>query len=169
MTPELDRAIREGLCACFPADVDTFRRTRAWHGSVPAFSVLVGDERLVIAHLGVVERVIRVGEQNVNIAGVQNVFVRPEYRGNGLVDRILRVSMDEALQRRIDVGMLFCLPVLEKIYARNGWIALPYRQVHATRSNGERYVLDEKNILMFHPLIRRDFPEGSIDLCGDDW
>jgi len=169
MTPEIDAAIRDGLCACFPADVATFSRTRAWHGSGPAYTVLIGEERCVVAHLGAVQRLIGVGQESLSIAGVQNVFVRPEHRGRGVVDRLLVAAMEEAKRRSIGAGLLFCLPKLEGIYARNGWRVIPWRKIWARRASGERYVLDEKNIAMFYPLRRESFPEGEIDLRGDDW
>jgi len=164
-----DMAIRDGLCVCFPANRDVFAQTRAWHGSAPAFTVLLEDDRRIIAHVGVVQRTIRVGEADLAIAGVQNVFVLPGFRGRGLADRVLAVAMADAMWRRLDAGLLFCLPALEKVYARCGWKTLPRRTVHATRATGERYVLDDRNIMMFFPLLAREFPAGEIDLRGDDW
>lgn len=164
-----DAAVKQGLCACFPGDVPVFSHTRAWHGSAPAYSVLIEDGQQVVAHVGVVDRVIEAGDERVRIAGVQNVFVRAEFRGRGLVDEVMRASMAEATNRGMDAGMLFCLPALEKVYARAGWRTLPPRTVWATRANGERYRLDEKNLLMFHPLAKEAFPAGTIDLNGDDW
>lgn len=169
MSPELDEAIRAGLCICFPNDAAVFSQTRAWHGSAPAYSVVVEQDHQVIAHVGVVQRTLRVGSGPLSIAGVQNVFVLPDHRGRGLADRIMTAAMDQALRRRIDVGLLFCLPTLERLYRRLGWLALGQREVWATHSAGQRYRPDPKNVLMFHPLLRRDFPAGPIDLCGDDW
>jgi hypothetical protein len=37
----LDIAIRETLCRCFPASRDVFSRQRSWHGSRPAWTVLI--------------------------------------------------------------------------------------------------------------------------------
>jgi hypothetical protein len=169
MDPATDAAIRSGLCACFPNDIAIFSQTRAWHGSGPAFCVLMEAGGEAVAHTGVVDRTIRVGADRLRIAGVQNVFVLPRHRGRGLVDQAMRMSMEEAERRRMDAGLLFCIPALEKLYARTGWQTLSPRPVWATRSGGERYRLDEKNILMFHPLLHHAFPEGEIDLNGDDW
>lgn len=169
MDPASDAAIRRGLCECFPGDIPVFSRTRAWHGSAAAFSVLMESGGEVVAHVGVVDRTIRAGSGRLRIGGVQNVFVLPTHRGRGMVDEIMRKSMAEAHRRGMDAGLLFCLPALEKIYARTGWQTLSLRPVWATRSTGGRYLLNEKNITMFHPLLRRTFPEGELDLHGDDW
>lgn len=169
MDPATDAAVRRGLCACFPNDIAIFSQTRAWHGSASAFSVLMEAGGEVVAHAGAVDRIIRAGADRVRIAGVQNVFVLPRHRGRGLVDQAMRMSMEEAERRHMDAGLLFCIPALENLYARTGWHTLPPRPVWATRSSGERYRLDEKNILMFHPLRLRTFPDDEIDLNGDDW
>lgn len=169
MDQATDRAIKAGLCACFPGNESVFSQTRAWHGSAPAFTVLLERDGRVITHVGVVQRTVSVGGMDVRVAGVQNVFVLPEYRGRGLGDRVLHAAMAEAMWRKLDLGLLFCLPALEKVYARCGWKTLPRRTVRATRAGGQRYVLDEKNIMMFYPLAMEQLPPGEIDLRGDDW
>ncbi len=164
-----DHAIKAALVVCFPDAVANFSQTRVWHGSAPAYTVLMESDGTVIAHLGVVQREIRVGDQPVSMAGVQNVCVRPEHRGRGLVDQILNESMLEAHRRHIDLGLLFCVPKLEKVYARCGWRPATPRVIQATRTSGERYQLDDHNILMFHPLRIDQLPPGDIDLIADDW
>jgi GNAT superfamily N-acetyltransferase len=169
MESALDAAIRRGLCECFPGDIGVFSGTRAWHGSAPAFSAIIERRGRIIAHAGVVDRMIAAGDERLRIAGVQSVFVLPGHRGGGLSGRVLKTAMDEGLRRRMDGGLLFCLPGMAKIYARTGWAILPARPVWAQRGDGSRYLLDGKNLLMFHPLMRRSFPDGPIELNGDDW
>ena len=50
-----------------------------------------------------------------------------------------------------------------------GWRLLPNENVHRMDENGEILLLPVKNIAMFHPLKRRDFPAGAISLEGNDW
>jgi predicted acetyltransferase len=169
MDAATDRAIKVGLCASFPNDAATFSQTRAWHGSAATYSVLIEESGAVVAHVGVVVRTITASGTPVAMAGPQNVYVIPTRRGRGLVNRVMAASMEEAKRRGLDVGLLFCLPSLENIYKRCGWRTLPATTVHATRTNGERYVLDEHNLLMFYPLKVQAFPPGEIDLNGDDW
>jgi predicted N-acetyltransferase YhbS len=169
MPSATDRAIRNGLCASFPNDADVFAQTRAWHGSAPTLSVVRQEGPLIVAHVGIVVRTIAVGLTNVTIAGVQNVFVLPSHRGTGLVDRLMTTAMREAGKRKLECGLLFCLPVLQRVYARTGWVTLPTRPIYATSASNGRYLLEDKNVLMFHPLSRTDFPAHPIDLRGDDW
>ena len=183
MPPELDAAIRRGLCLSFPKDAEHFRLGRDWHGSGPAYSVVVLDavpvvavpvgrqataSPEVVAHAGVVDRVIDAGGVPVRVAGVLNVFVVPSQRGRGLVHRVMSAAMAEAARRGFDCGLLFCVPELQKVYERTGWILLPPAQITRV-AEGRELPLPEGNIAMFLPLARPDFPSGDIHLRGNDW
>ena len=168
MSPSLDAAIREGLCLCFPADAAVFGQTRAWHGSRPEFSVVLREAERVVAHVGVVDRTIRVGETSLRVAGVQNVFVLPEHRGRGLSGQVLQAAMAQAAARHFEGGLLFCVPRLEKVYAACGWHGLGVREVVRTE-DGRDISIPDKNIAMFYPLQISVFPAGLVHLRGNDW
>ncbi len=168
ITPELDQAIRHTLCASFPNDDGNFSLTRKWHGSGPEYTVLMQSERKVIAHVGVVDRQIDIGGVPLHVAGVQNVCVLPDWRGKGLSDRVMIAAMQEAETRGYDCGLLFCIPVLEKVYARVGWISLGVRDVIRTE-NGQDLPIPDKNIAMYYPIKVKSLPEGIIHLRGNDW
>jgi predicted N-acetyltransferase YhbS len=168
MPPCLDDKIREGLCTCFPPDAPVFSRSRAWHGSTPEYSVVLEDEDLVIAHVGVVGRTIAVGGTPLRVAGVQNVYVLPEYRGKHLSTGVMRAAMTEAAHRDLDCGLLFCVPSLERVYASCGWQNLGRRRVVRVE-HGREVPIPDKNIAMFHPIRVTAFPDGLIHLCGNDW
>jgi GNAT superfamily N-acetyltransferase len=168
MPPLLDAAIRASLCDCFPADTAVFHQTRAWHGSKPSFTVLLEKQNRVIAHVGVVDRTIRAGDTPLRVAGVQNVFVLPGFRGQGLSSQVLRTAMAEAARRDFDGGLLFCVPQLEKVYAPHGWQGLGWREVIRVEE-GREIPIPDKNIAMFNPLRIAVFPDGRIHLQGNDW
>ena len=142
---------------------------RAWHGCAPAWSVVLEDASgNLLAHVGIVDRTVSVGRQSYRIGGVQNVFVLPQFRGRGLVDQVMAASMDEARRREFDCGLLFCVPELEKVYGRCGWKKLP--EVPVVRvEEGKELPLPGKNIAMSYPLVRGEFPGGTIHLRGNDW
>lgn len=168
MPEPLDAAIRKGLCACFPADAGVFSKTRAWHGSASSYSVVCEDGGEVVAHIGVVDRRISAGGSELRVAGVQNVFVLPSMRGTGLCGKLMASAMEEAARRDFDCGLLFCVPKLEKAYAASGWIGLGVREV--TRiEDGREIPIPDKNIAMYRPLAEPGFPDGSINLGGNDW
>jgi predicted acetyltransferase len=165
----IDAAIRKSLCTVFPDGISTFAQTRAWHGSTSSWTHFIEKKGEVIAHLGVIDRTIMVGDKSIRIAGIQGVIVLPEYRGQGLSDRLLIASMDESRHRGFDLGLLFCLPILEKVYTRCGWCSLSRRNIIRIDESGNEKSLPEKNIAMEYPLHLQTFPEGDIHLQGNDW
>jgi len=186
ITPSQDAAIRALLCLAFPQDVATFSKTRAWNNSAPAFTSLIeetnpigGGVNHIIAHIGVVDRTIRIQSIQASslkpqdsiplrVAGIQNVAVHPDHRGKGLTDQTMQLAMTEAKSRNFDLGLLFCLPQLEKLYARLGWKILPETPVTRIHE-GKDTALPGKNIAMFFPLAKPHFPPRPIHLNGDDW
>lgn len=169
MDPALDRAIKDSMCECWPEFRDVFSRTRAWHGSHPAYSVAIEDEGRVTAHVSVHVRAVRVGDEQVTVAGIMNVIVVPDRRGRGLSAQVMGPAMDEALRRGLDFGLLFCAPEIEKVYASCGWQTVPTVEVTRIDENGNECGLPGANIAMVHPLKRADFPVGPIHLMGNDW
>ncbi len=170
LPPEVDARIRAALAAAFPADAAVFARTRAWHGSAPAFTLLLEtQEGKVAAHLGVVEREVCFGSEAVRIGGLQNVFVATPFRGQGLARRLLAAAGAEMRRRGADAGLLFCKPALEPLYARNGWATLPGQMGVRVDAVGAEHPLDSGTVVMFLPLKRATPPEGVLHLCGNDW
>ncbi len=165
----MDRKIKSGLCRCFPNDAKNFSQTRAWHGSFPAFSVIVEDQGIVLAHVGIVDRVIKVANTGLRVGGLQNVFVLESCRGKGLFDNIMVTAMKESGRLGFDAGLLYCVPALEKVYARCGWKLLPENKIIRINEDGKKLALPEKNIAMFYPLKINEFPAGTIYLQGNDW
>jgi predicted N-acetyltransferase YhbS len=164
----LDARIKSTLVACFPKDAAVFSRTRAWHGSAPAFSAIAAAGALVVGHVGVVERTIRVGDTPLRVGGVQNVAVLPASRGQGLMRRMLEASMEEARRRGYDAGLLFTGPELLAAYGRCGWIGLGERPVVRVDESGQELRFTATST-MWIPLARDNFPAGLVHLNGNDW
>ena len=168
MTPELDAHIREGLCLCFPKDREAFINSRSWHGSNPAFCGIIEDAGKVVAHVGVVDRTVRIDDSPVRAAGVMNVFVLPSHRGRRLSDIVTSAAMAEAAGQGFDLGLLFCTCPLVSVYTRMGWI-LAENPVFRMES-GTECALPEGNVPMFLAMGRQAISTGAIiRLCGNDW
>lgn len=168
LSPDIDSAIRELLCNCFPADVEVFSCTRYWHDSVPTYSLVYWKYNRVAGHVGVVLRKIRVGEVSVMVAGIQNLAVAPELRGKGVGYQLMIEAMNEAVRLNIHYGLLFCLPELKRFYTSLGWTKTRVR-VTMVDKNGQSVPILAKNIVMFKELAVEKFPEGNINLQGSDW
>ena len=166
----LDQALREGLVVCFPADREYFQRQSWWH-CVPVFRVLGrNDKGSIVAHTAVVERTIIVGPNlaKVRVAGIQSLYVLPDYRNTGLSDKVMSIAMDEANKRGFDAGLLFCTNQLEKVYRRMGWTKIDIA-VYMADKKKNKTLIPAKNITMFYPLKKKKLPTGDIDLAGTDW
>ncbi|MEI6166635.1 MAG: GNAT family N-acetyltransferase [bacterium] len=168
MTQEEDRAIRDLLCACFPADRSVFATTRAWHGSVPTYSLLAQQDGQPCGHVGCVVRTIRVDMCPVCVLGIQNLAVVPECRGSGLGAQLITAATNEASARGIPFGLLFCVPELERFYADLGWYTLRVRALMDYLGETDSPI-PGKNIAMAKDLAGLPFPRGDIHLCGADW
>jgi len=170
IAPDLDKAIRDLLVECFPADRQYYGRQSWWH-CVPAYRVIARDSRgTIVAHAGVVDRTVSVGDNRskMRVAGVQGFCVSKDHRGTDLSRRMMFIAMEEAIKRRFDAGLLFCIDELEAVYTGMGWRKL----------NSDVYMHDEqkgktpipaKNITMFYPPGKSHFPPGDVDLAGTDW
>lgn len=168
LSPEEDAAIRHGLCLAFPKDAHVFSQTRAWHGSGPSFSALLESDGAILAHVGVVDRTVRVGDLSFRAAGVQNVYSLPNARGRGLAKKALACAMGAAAERGYDIGLLFCVPELEAYYAGDGWRFAPVEGV-VRLEDGRPLPLPKDNIAMFLPFRLDGIPSGVLHLCGNDW
>ena len=168
LSPDLDRAIRDLLCLCFPPDVPVFSQTRYWHGTAPEYSFFRREAGLVTGHVGIVRRTIRIGSRQVTIAGVQNLAVSPDRRQTGLGALLMIRALNEARRRGIDFGLLFCVPGLARFYTSLGW-QIQNRLFFWADENGGRVPIPEKNIGMALNLGPDPFPAGDVDLQGRDW
>lgn len=170
ISQDLDEEIRDFLVECFPADREYFGRQSWWH-CVPAYRVIGKDSQgAIVAHTGVVDRTVKVGDDlsKMRVAGVQGFCISKYHRGTDLSRRMMFIAMEEAIKRRFDAGLLFCIDKLETAYTGMGW----------QRLNSNVYMLDEergktpipaKNITMYYPPGKSRFPPGDIDLAGTDW
>jgi len=169
MDAVMEAAVRAALQACFPRDREHYGRTRDWHGSAPAWTVVLQEGEAVVAHVGVVDRRIRVGGQPLRVFGPQGVCVRPEHRGKRLVDKVLSAAVDEARRREIQWGMLFCQQATMRIYARTGWQEVDRTRITRIDADGAEGPLPEGSMPMVRCAGDGQFPLGPIHLAGNDW
>ena len=167
ISPAQDAEIKTLLVKAFDAEVDTFSKSRHWHGSAPLYSVIARRGGQVIGHCGVVVRDLRCGQMAARVAGIQNLGVRPDARGHNLGGRLLARGMDDARRRGIPFGLLFCVPELERFYRSNGWKKIDVSVI--MQYEGRTQPIPGKNIAMVLSLAGRPFPAGDLDLCGADW
>lgn len=170
ITPKLDRAIREMLVVCFPADREYYQRQSFWHS--PAVYRIIGknDKGSIVAHTAIVQRAVIIGPalSKVRVAGIQSFCVLQDYRSMGLSNKMMSAAMDEGSRRSLDAGLLFCREQLEKVYGGMGWRKLD-TAVYMTDDKKGKNLIPSRNITMFYPLNAKQLPAGDIDLAGTDW
>jgi predicted N-acetyltransferase YhbS len=168
VTPELDTAIKDLLCECFPVDLKEFRQSRHWHGSAPAYSLVYRQGRAVLGHVGVVRRTITCAGRPVEVGGIESLAVSPTLRGSGLSRQLMAESMVEAKRIGLKFGFLFCSPKLERFYGSLGWRKTD-AAVAMLDQAGRSIPLPGKSIVMSLDLGDETFPDGEIHLQGRDW
>jgi len=167
VTPELDKAIRNMLVECFPKDAEHFCRQRWWH-SPHQWTTVAFDGSAPVGGICVVERGVSVGGELHQTAGIGNVCTLPGWRKQGIVDRMMVHTLDEAASRGMMLSILFCKPELEKVYSRMGFATV--RGIVSIRdANGKTVPKDPKDLTMGQRLDGGSFPTGDIDILGRDW
>ena len=170
ISSQLDKAIREMLVVCFPADREYFQRQSFWH-CVPVYRVIAkNDKDSIVAHVAMVERSVIVGPDlsKVRVVGIQGFCVLQQYRGTGLSKKMMSVAIKQGRRRGFDAGLLFCRKRLEKLYGAMGWRKL-HTAVYMTDDKKSKTLIPDRNITMFYPLRIKQLPAGDIDLAGTDW
>jgi len=164
----LQSTLKKSLCICFPKDIEVFSKVTYWR-SIPSYRVIWEKDGNIISHIAVVDRSIAVAGEQIRVAGIQSVFVLPEYRGEDRCKEMFDLLIEEACQRKFDYSVLFCDPGLEKVYQQFGYKKLNDMQIIFTDEHGSEQELGSREIVMWCPVCGSEFPTGNISLNGDKW
>lgn len=132
------------------------------------------DAGQVIGHVGWGARMIAVGEQTLNIAGIGGVLVAPSARNNGLGRHLLKAATDTMQIMNdqgiipIDFGYLGCSEEVASFYQSCGFTRISAHEFHLDRT-GEPKVAEPGEPLLVFPLNTKEFPQGDINLNGRPW
>jgi nodulation protein A len=120
----------------------------------------------LVSQIGIVDRIIRIGAQNLSIAGVGGVATHPEYRRRGFARILLQTAVEQMRQRGgYDFAMLFCDTSMIPYYSASGF-NLVHNPVYILQSDQPALFEDNK---MVRPLSGKPWPEGDVDLNGQSW
>ncbi|MDN3023475.1 GNAT family N-acetyltransferase [Streptomyces sp. S.PB5] len=81
----------------------------------------VRERGRLVAHAGLVEAPVEVGERRLRVAGLGGVIVAPGMRGRGLARAVVNAAVEHARGTGAEFGLLFCLPDRVPLYRRLGW------------------------------------------------
>jgi predicted acetyltransferase len=164
ITPEMESRINELDHLAFSAVMDDELKDIQWSESDEMALGNIDD--ILVSQLGLVYRQIRVGETDLQVAGVGGVATHPLYQHRGYSSQLL-VKTREILfnAQRVPFGLLICEEKLEPFYAACGWEkvadSLDYWQ------ENQRHTL--KTPVMILSLDGQKWPAGVIDVCGSPW
>lgn len=174
LTGELQDSVR----ALF--DAEYLQSFGAWSPELPYgyaghdLHLIAEQDGAVVGHVGWAHRLIAVGEQNLNIAGVGGVLVSPSARGSGLGQHLMKAALDTMRIMndqgivRLDFAYLGCREEVAGFYESCGFSRIRAREFYVDRK-GNPAVSEPGEPLYVFPLSTQSFPQGDINLAGRHW
>ena len=98
------------------------KRNRSYFKQLPHFRYLVFDEDLLVGHMGVDHRVIRVGDRAFSIFGIIALCVKPSHQSRGIASQLLQTVTELAMEKATD--FLFLVASDKRIYLKNNFQAV---------------------------------------------
>jgi GNAT superfamily N-acetyltransferase len=84
--------------------------------------VLIVEDGITVAHAGIIERTVTVGDHSVPVAGIGGVLTRPDCRGKGFGQMAVQKAEEHVRQHKdANFGLLFCRDAIQQWYGRLGW------------------------------------------------
>lgn len=166
--PNIPTPIQQQLKTLLNSAFPGFFDGRIYFKQLPHRRLIVQDSEIVVAQVGLDYRVIRVGDQVFPIAGLIDLCVQADLRGQGLGSKLLKEA--ELQAREAGVAFMILMADRHDLYEAHNfqrvepavtkWLAIEER---ASVSLIER---DLSNCFMAKALKREPWPQGVIDLLG---
>ena len=130
-----------------------------WH-------VVVKLDGAILSHVGIVERTGTVDGYPVNLGGIGAVATSPGKQNQGLASAAMQMAagfMQDSL--KVDFGLLVCSQETARFYRKLRWqeVAGP---VIFDQPQGK---VTFREVTMILPCVKKEWPPGTIDLCGLPW
>ncbi len=140
--------------------------TYTW--ATPAWSAMVKADQRVVAHVGIIYRVVQVGQIRVPVGGIGGVMTLSEWRGRGYARAMLaEATAFIATQLWAPFALVICPSADAGFYAHLGW-SVAKGPVTCEQPGGP--VLLAHEVAMFLPCQGdAAWPSGSLDLRGIPW
>lgn len=134
--------------------------------SDPDWFVMGFVSDFLVSRVGILRRVVTVGEDVVVVGGISGVTTLPEHRHRGYATRLVK-SAQEFMREELptDFGLLICNEMHRAFYERLGWKNVYGPTVYSQPGGSETC----KGLTMVLEFGRAVWPTGPIDLCGFPW
>jgi GNAT superfamily N-acetyltransferase len=136
--------------------------------TAPTWSALVKADLRVVAHAGIVYRVIQIGDLRVPVGGIGGVMTLPAWRQRGYARAALaKATAFVGLQLWAPFAVVICPTKDVGFYEHVGWRAAD-AAIWCEQPNGRVRLEDE--VALFVPCQGdAGWPGGPIDLAGAPW
>lgn len=128
--------------------------------------VLIVDDGVLVAHVGLVQCTIKVGGQLVSVAGFGGVLTRPDCRGKGFGQMAMQKAEEHVRQQgNANFGLLFCRDAVRPWYERLGWEPIK-RPVWIDQPGGS---IQSPLVVMVKCFSQESWPGGMVELGCLPW
>lgn len=159
---ELDRKLRQLLSICFSKPGDEVFKSRRYYKEPPVHRWYIGGENdNLIAHTALHEKIVVSSHQKIPIGGIAEVAVHPEFRGRGLVRRLLNEAHDWLRLNHYPFSLLFGNP---QVYASSGYVTFSNLLVENKSTAG--VIRWEPTEVMVCCLSEMEWPAQPVSLQG---
>lgn len=155
--------ISELLKLCF----SSYPSNRSFYKQFPSFRYLVFEEKKFIAHLAIIHRMIKVGEENFIIFGVSDLCVHPNFQQKKIASVLLQKL--ETLGKKHKIDFITLIAQEQNFYKKNGFNVYNndcrWLIINETQSLG----LAQRNLdnsLMVKTLGEKKWKNGMVDFQG---
>ena len=162
LSHEADGQIGALLALCYRTDFEG----RSFYQNRHHCRFMVRSGAQLIGHLAVCYRAVRLGDEPVDIIGIGEVAVHPDFRRRGICAAMLDAAIDDASHSIAEFALLFGEA---SIYSGAGFVSAQ-NSVTTTEMRGAQTLRVETKVsphLMVRPLTDRtwDF-KAPLDLAG---
>lgn len=155
--------ISELLQLCF----SSYPAHQSFYKQFPSFRFLVFKEKKLIAHLAIIHRLIKVGEENVIIFGVSDLCVHPDFQHKKIASVLLEELGSLGKKHKIDFITLIAQD--QKFYKKNGFEAVNNNCRWLIINDTQALGLAQRslgNALMIKTLSKKNWGKGMVDFQG---
>ena len=130
------------------------------------WTVMVWEDDDLVTNIHIVERTAVVGGQPVRVGGIGNVATKVEWRKRGYASEALKVAvafLNDPL--KVDFGLMIATEKMIPGYEKRGWQVVAQSMLIDQPDGKQAF----RTPIMILPVLKQDWPEGEIDLCGLPW
>jgi len=130
------------------------------------WTVMGWEDEELVTNIHIIERTCMVGEQPVKLGGIGNVATKVEWRKRGYATKALKLAVDFLhYPLKVDFGLMIATEKMIHGYEKRGWNVVAQSMLIEQPPEKKTFRIP----IMTLPVLKQDWPEGGIDLCGLPW